>query len=439
MPDFTYTARDRTGRVVEGTIEAANSALAAGRIREMGYEVERVRIVGAANAGDAAGSRSPRPERSSSRERADSGERNSSMSQRAKESLVYPVVSGVVLKDLAIFYRQFATMIDAGIPLYQSLITLEGQTRNPKLREVLRSCQRQVEMGGKLSDVFAEYPWVFSEIQIEMIRAAEQGGLLDQMLNRIADYLEQELALRRMVNGLTLYPKIVVFAAWMLLGVRFFVDTLPAFSKLIIGMMKPDFGYGAFDYFLDTVGAMLVLGAVIFGIYAFCRIVLFQNQNAREGYERFKMSIPGIGQVVKKFALARFGRSFGAMYAGGLTLNTAIRVAGNASGSRVIQHATERALASIEHGAVLSQAFREAGVFPPIVLDMLHTGEQTGNIDTMMVKVSEYLEGDAEAKAHLYSHIFAAAVGLLVALLIGVAVIRFYMGYIGGITAAANG
>jgi type II secretory pathway component PulF len=435
MPDFTYTARDRAGQVVEGTIEAANSALAAGRIREMGYEVERVRAVDSRTTGRAREERphSPTPPLPHS-------PTSSTLGQRAKEKLVYPVISGVVLKDLAIFYRQFATMIRAGIPLYQSLVTLEGQTRNAKLKEVIRSCQRQVEMGGKLSEVFAAYPWVFSEIQIEMIRAAEHGGMLDEMLNRISDYLEQELALRRLIGRLTLYPKIVVFAAWMILGVRFFVDGLPAFSKLIIGAMKPEAvnGYNGISYLFDTVFAMLLVGAVVFGIYAFCRIVLFQNENAREGYERFKMSIPGLGQVAKKFALARFGRSFGAMYAGGLPLNTAIRVAGDASGSRVIQHATQRALFSIERGSILSQAFRETGVFPPIVLDMLHTGEQTGNIDAMMQKVSEYLEGDAEAKAHLYSHIFATVVGLIVALLVGMAVIRFYMGYIGGIGAAVN-
>ncbi len=427
MPDYSYTAKDRNGRVIEGTIEADNSAIAAGRVRELGYEVERVRAM------DPRAARSPHaaePERG--------GASSQTMGQRAKENLVYPVTSGIGLKELAVFYRQFSTMIHAGIPLYQSLVTLEGQTRNEKLKEIIRSCQRQVEVGGKLSDVFAGYPWVFSELQLEMIRAAEHGGLLDEMLNRISDYLEQEIKLRRLINGLTLYPKIVVFAAWMLLGVRFFVDTLPAFSKLIIGAMKPEFHYTLFDYLMDTVFSMLIVGAVVFGIYAFCRIVLFQNQDAREKYERFKMSIPGIGQVVKKFALARFGRSFGAMYAGGLPLNTAIRVGGDASGSRVIQAATQRALFAVERGAGISQAFQETGVFPPIVLDMLHTGEQTGNLDQMMTKVAEYLEGDAEAKAHLYSHIFAAAVGLLVALLVGVAVIKFYMGYIGGMGAAVN-
>jgi type II secretory pathway component PulF len=408
MPEFTYTAKDRAGRTVEGTIFADNSALAAGKVREMGYFPEKVRAVDV---------------------RAVSG----GIGRRFAENFVYPVVSGVPLKDLAVFYRQFATLINAGMPLYQSLVALEGQTGNAKLKGILRDCQRQAMAGGRLSDVFAQYNWVFSDLQIEMIRAAEQGGLLDQMLNRIADYLEQELALRRLISRLTLYPKLVALSALFLLGKSFFTDFTPALSKLIIGMMgvgKND--YTGWDYLNDTVFFLFWLALFAFAAVAFCRIFLFQSETAQEGYERVKMAIPGLGTVARQFALAKFGRAFGAMYAGGLPLNTAIRVGGDASGSKMISRATRRAMAAAERGAPLSQAFRETGVFPPLVLDMLHTGEQTGNIDAMMQKVAEYLESEAESRAHAYSHIFATAVYLVVAFLVGMAVIRFYMNYASG-------
>src|SRR5207247_6872578 len=138
--------------------------------------------------------------------------------------------------------------------------------------------------------------------------------------------------------------------------------------------------YTPFDYLMDTVIFMAIVGLIVFAIVAFCRIVLFKSDDVRESYERFKMSLPGLGSVVRGFALAKFGRAFGAMYAGGLPLSTAIRVAGNASGSRVIANAANRAMHSAEHGGILSQAFRATGVFPNIVIDMLHTGEQTGNV-----------------------------------------------------------
>lgn len=413
MPDYAYSAKDRTGRPVEGVIYAENSALAAGKVREMGFFPEKVRAVDAPRA-------------------------NVGLGRRFAENFIYPAVNGVPLKDLAVFYRQFSTMIGAGIPLYQSLLTLEGQTRNAKLQGILRDCQLQVQAGGKLSDVFANYNWVFNELQIEMIRAAEHGGMLENMLLKIADYLEQELALRRMISRLTLYPKITIVVALFLLGKNFFVSAMPAISLLILGSMGKG-EYTPMDYLNDTAIFLAFILLGIFAVVAFCRIVLFQSEAAQESYERFKMAIPGLGAVSQKFALAKFGRAFGAMYSAGMPLNVAIRVGGNASGSKVIARATRRAWAATERGAVLSQAFRETGVFPPIVVDMLHTGEQTGNVDAMMTKVAEYLEGDAETKAHIYSHIFAAAVGLLVAIAVGIAVIRFWMNignnvqdYIGG-------
>src|SRR5437667_6008213 len=148
MPDYAYTGKDRTGRPVEGTIFADNSAIAAGKLREMGLALDRVRPI-------------------------EYRRESQNLWKIFVETFVYPVSSGVPLKALVVFYRQFATMIDAGIPLYQSLATLEGQTRNPKLAHILRECQKQVEKGGRLSEVFAAYPWVFSELQLEMIRAAE--------------------------------------------------------------------------------------------------------------------------------------------------------------------------------------------------------------------------------------------------------------------------
>ena len=179
MPDYAYTARDRTGRPVEGTIFADNSALAAGKLKELGLALERVRPIELR--------REPL-----------------NLGKIFMETFVFPVSSGVPLKELIVFYRQFATMINAGIPLYQSIVTLESQTRNQKLKGILRECQRQVERGGKLSEIFSAYPWVFSELQVEMIRAAEQGGMLDQMLLRIADYLENEMELRRLISRLDL-------------------------------------------------------------------------------------------------------------------------------------------------------------------------------------------------------------------------------------------
>ena len=403
MPDYAYTAKDRNGRPVEGTIAADNSALAAGKLKEMGLALERVRAVAY---------KRPKP----------------NLGQIFVETFVYPVSSGVPLKELVVFYRQFATMINAGIPLYQSLATLEGQTKNRKLKEILGECQRQVERGGKLSEVLSSYPWVFSELQLEMIKAAEHGGMLDRMLLKIADYLEQEMELRRLISRVTLYPKIVVLTALLVLGKGFFIDLMPAIAKLIVGSFFGLGDYGLWEYLNDTVFFLLFVGLAIFAVVAFCRIVLFQSDSARETYERFKMSIPAIGPAVRGFALAKFGRAFGAMYSAGLPLNAAVRVAGRASGNATFARATARIIDSVERGGSVSQAFRETGVFPKLVIDMLHTGEQTGNMDAMMEKAAEYLENEASTRAHMNAHIFATVVYLIVAIMVAYAVISFYAG-----------
>jgi type II secretory pathway component PulF len=285
--------------------------------------------------------------------------------------------------------------------------------------------------GGRLSDVFERHRYLFPELQIAMLRAAEHGGMLEDTLKRLAEYLEKELALRRMISRLTLYPKLVLLSALFILGRSFFTDGIPAVSKLIVGSMGKA-AYGGWDYFLDTAFVLLVLGAGTVATIAVARTALFRSPVAREVWERLKLSVPGVGGVVRSFAATRFGRAFGAMYGAGVSLGAAVRVAGVASGSGLIAASVERAMDRVERGEPLSRALSSAGVFPALVLDMLRTGEQTGNLDTMMSKAADHLEGEAETRAHMYSHIFATAVYLLVAILVAFAVVRFWASYAGG-------
>ncbi|HSV72354.1 MAG TPA: type II secretion system F family protein [Chthonomonadales bacterium] len=410
MPVYAYIARDREGRTQTGTVEAANSALAAGKVRARGLQVERVRAVD-----------------EPPRRPVHAAETPASASRGVAEVLIFPVASGVPLKALSVFYRQLATLVNAGLPIYQALESLGRQTSNARLQSILKECQQHTLEGGPISDVMRRHTSVFGELQIEMIRAAEQGGMLDTMLHRVADYLEQELALRRLVSRLTLYPKLVALVAVLLLGRSFFGDFTPAISKLVIGSMGRG-GYSVMQYLLDTVGFLALLAAAVFAVVAVCRVTLFQSLEARAGYERLKIAIPGVGGVVRSFALARFGRAFGALYGAGLPLNASIRTAGRASASVHLALAAEHAVLATERGATISEAFRGTGALPPLVLDMLRTGEQTGNIDAMMNKVSEYLEGEASSRAHLYAHVFSVALYLLVALMVGAAVVSFYTG-----------
>jgi len=407
MQEFVYHARDPAGALVQGRIAAQNSALALARLRSQGLIVEYLR-----------------PASSPEGEPAE----KTAVTDTLLREAVFPVASGVTLAELATFYRQLATLIGAGMPLYQALVSLESQTRNGRLKTVLREAQNHVMQGGRLSDVMERHRYLFGELQRDMVRASEHAGTLEETLSRLADYLERELQIRRTISRLTLYPKIVLLSALFILGKSFFSDGMPAFSKLIVGSMGR-VSYTGIDYLKDT---LLVLATLLLGyalVNAVLRTLFHRSPSARESYERLKASLPGIGGVSRAFALTRFGRAFSAMYSAGVPLTTALAAASTASGSATIAKAIRTALERVERGDSLSSALAATGAFQPLFLDMLRTGEQTGNLDAMVDRVADHLEAEAETRAYQYSHIFATGVYLLVAALVGFAVVSFYMSY----------
>jgi type II secretory pathway component PulF len=411
MPEYSYIARNPRGEQVEGTIIADNSALAAGKVQSLGLILEKVRAT-------SEGTLHERSIKETQEKTNSTATHNAFM-----ESIIYPVASGVSLKTLALFYRQFATLIAAGLPLYQALGNIRSQTTNKHLSSAIDEMQRMVESGGKISYVMARNGSIFSEMQVEMIRAAEHGGMLEVMLKRIADYLEQELSFRQLVSRLTLYPKLVALCAILILGRSGITGgSMPAISSLVLSGNAAAYLMNTF-LFLGEIFLIVLIIAAIF------RLTLFKSEASREIYERVKYMLPGIGDVAKKLALARFGRAFGAMYSAGVPINTAVRVAGTASGSRLISRASERGALAAENGLTLSGTFRETGAFDRVVLDMLQTGEQTGNIDQMMAKVAEYLEGEAETKAYRNAHIFSVLMFLIVAVMIAMSIIGFWGAY----------
>ncbi len=531
MPQFTFSATDRLGNTVEGTISANNEMFASDEVRRMGYTPVRVQaategsaslpgsaplvatapaapapidltqpiteLPAAANAllapvgGDnettarmerlepwqrggpvpqppapqtltgTAASLGPtqvmpamagtaysgqvRPETARGLERGGtpfgpSGTRQVSFFQRFKEVMIYPIFSGVVVKDLAPFFRQFATLIDAGLPLYQALIALENNTGNRKLKEIARLGQEQVQAGGKFSDVMAAYPWIFQPMQIELVRAGEQGGMLEQILLQIADYIEHELEIRRLISRETLYPKFVLFCALMILGRPGFLGEMPAVAKLIVGSMgKLAENYTFWSYMQDTVFFGLKMLVPILALVALFRLFLFNISGVREWYDRLKMAIPGLGKLVRQFAMAKFGRTFAALYRAGFGMGTALRIAGDACGNGVIRNAAHRAIPTAERGGLVSDSLKETDAFTPLSLDMFRTGETTGNLDDMLEKMADFNEKEARTKSHMVAVAFGVGVFLIVAILVGRAIISQYMGYANGISGATGG
>ncbi len=331
----------------------------------------------------------------------------------------------VRLMELAVFYRQAAALLDAGMPLFQALAALHGQTRSPALKSILQEAQETTLAGGTLSEVMSRHPHVFSKLQTEIVRVGELTGTLDRCLVRLAEYLERELNLRRLVKRLTLYPKLVLLAALFLLGRSFFQDGVPAISKLVVGAMGQR-NYSMMDYFMDTVGVLLALGAMALALAVALRWSARSSEALSRLWEGLLYGLPALGDVARAFAVARCAQS-------GASIGTALDAAGRASGSLLVRGAVQRAVPRVEQGAGVADALVGAGVFPALFLNMIRTGEQTGNLDDMCDRAASHLEQDAETRAYQYAHIFSTGVYLIVALMVGYAVVRFYAAYAGAL------
>ncbi|HZO88940.1 MAG TPA: type II secretion system F family protein [Chthonomonadaceae bacterium] len=363
--------------------------------------------------------------------------RRVSLWQRAKETLIYPIFSGVVIKDLAPFYRQFATLINAGLPLYQALVALESNTNNRKLKEIARAGQAQVQAGGRFSEVMAAYPWIFPPMQIELVRAAEQGGMLDRVLLQIADYIEHELEIRRLISRETLYPKFVLFVALMILGKPGFEGGMPAIAQLVVGSMGK-LPYTFWNYLQDTFGWGLAILLPLLAAVVVFRLFLFNVKGVRETYDTFKMSLPVLGNLVRQFAVAKFARTFAALYRGGFSMGASLQIAGDACGNAVLRNAAHKAIAAADRGELISGALSASGIFPRMTIDLFRTGETSGNLDEMLDKAADFHEQEARTKSHQAAIAFGVIVFLAVALMVARAIVGFYSGYAAGVSAAGG-
>ncbi len=395
MPTFSYDAKDSAGQSVSGLIEAAEPSGAAASLREQGLFPTRIEAMrGGSAASVTADTRAPRL---GTQSRID----------------VAPFLVSVPLNELAVMYRQLATLLNAGVPMVQALTTLANQTRHGRLKSILTEAANTVAGGSPLSSVMERYPSVFTTLQIELIRAGEYGGLLEQMCHRLANYLERELETRRKLKRETLYPKIVLFVA--------------ALVILILAFVQSGMGQSGVAAVVARVRFAAIVGALMFGAWWAARY-LNQFPGIGAAWDRIKMLIPAVGGVVRRYATARFCRALGALYAGGVNVVRAVEIASRACGNRAIGQRLLDATPALAAGEGLSGVLARSGLLEPIAVQMARTGEQTGSLDNMMEKVADYLESEADTKAHQLAVIAGVVMLLLAALVVGFIVISFYVG-----------
>jgi type IV pilus assembly protein PilC len=335
----------------------------------------------------------------------------------------------VKLGDLVVFTRQFATMINAGLPIVQALHVLSEQTESEKLEEVIVAVRNDVEAGLALSEALDKHPKVFSRLYVEMVRAGEVGGILDVVLLRIADQLENDQDLRRKVQSAMTYPTIVLIlailaASFMLIFIvpifaRMFEDlggTLPLPTRLAMGIS---------DILTSIFGVFVYAGM---GATAFGFLRWKNTEQGRRIWGRVSLRIPfKIGDVLQKVALARFARTLGTLSAAGVPILQAIEITATSSGNWVVENALLKSRDAIRAGIPIYRPLEDEPVFPPMVTRMIAVGEETGDIDGMLAKIAEFYESEVDATVKALTSIIEPLMIVVVGGIVGGIIIAMYL------------
>jgi type IV pilus assembly protein PilC len=331
-------------------------------------------------------------------------------------------------RSLQVFSRQFATMIDAGLSIVQSLVILEQQTDDKALAAVIREVRADVEGGMLLSQALSRHPRVFDRLYISMVEAGEAAGILDSVLDRVAIQIEKEMKIRRRVKGAMVYPTVVlVFAVLVLIGMLLFL--VPVFQKIFsdLGGDLPALTKGVVFASNVVRGYWFILfPAMGLSVWGFRRWK--QTPAGRQAWDRFMLRAPaGIGKVVLKVTMARFSRTLATLVAAGVDIIKALEISGQTAGNWVVESALADVRARVHQGVPIAQPLVENPVFPPLVSQMVKIGEETGELEKMLDKIADFYEDEVDTSIAALTSIVEPLMMIGVGAIIGVIVISMYL------------
>ena len=334
----------------------------------------------------------------------------------------------VKLRDLIIFCRQFATMVNAGLTLVDSLDILIEQ-ENKALSKVIKVVKSDVEAGSTLADAFAKHPLVFSELNISMIRAGEVGGALDEILNRIADLMEKQFALRQKIKSAMTYPTLIIGAVVIM---AIFNVNLTFILPQFVGIFA-QFGrkLPALTNFLEVFAKLFnkywYLFFITFAAIVFVFLTYIRTPNGKMNFDKFKLNAPIIGGINRKIAVARFTRMLGTLIKSGVPILEALDVSSNTIGNLVISLVVTNAKTKIKERQSISSPLATSGVFPPMVTQMIIVGEKSGELEEMLINFSEYYDQEVDRSLERLTSIIKPLMIAFIGLIVGIMIIARYL------------
>lgn len=389
---FKYTVRDKTGKVVSGRLEGESRDAVAVKLRQMGYIVLDL-----------------------------SEDRLAALNK-------IQFGTSVKTKDITVFARQFATMINAGLSLTKCLAILAEQSDSKELREVIAQVGRDVEAGQSLSDAMAKHPKIFPPIFINMVRAGETGGVLDEVLLRVADHFENDARLKGRIKSAMTYPVAMAVLVFLVL-VAMMIFVVPTFQKMFADMggtlplptqILVNISEGA-----RGLPGLITLIAVIVGAIAFN---MWKGTDAgRLIWDGIKLRMPIVGPLVRKMSLARFTRTFGTLVAAGVPILSTLDIVADTSGNEVVAQAVKKVRSAIKEGETIAKPLGENPLFPSMLVQMIAVGEETGALDAMLTKIADFYDEEVSTTVDGLTSIIEPLMMATLAVVVGGIVIALYM------------
>jgi type IV pilus assembly protein PilC len=331
-------------------------------------------------------------------------------------------------KDIVIFTRQFATMIDAGLPLVQALDILSSQVENKTLGETLSQVKVDVESGATYADALKKHPRIFSELYVNMVAAGEAGGILDTILNRLATYIEKAMRLKKKVKGAMVYPAVVTAIAVLVIAV-IMIFVVPTFSKMFAQLggtlPLPTRIVVNMSSFIAGVGGLLVAGAIVAFI-----VFLVQFRKTEKGKyitDKILLKLPIFGMLLNKVAVAKFTRTLGTLISSGVPILDGLDITAKTSGNKVIEYAIAEVRKGVVGGKTLAEPITKAKVFPPMVTHMIAVGESTGALDAMLAKIADFYDDEVESAVSTLTAMMEPLLMVFLGGAVGYIVIAMYL------------
>ncbi len=392
---FAYKVRDQTGKVIEGQLEAEDATVVVGKLRQMGYTPIAVEAKNAS---------------------------------KLKGDIKIPGMGGrVKMKDIAVFSRQFAVMINSGLSLIRALAILAEQTENPELAKIIGEIRLDVEKGVSLSTALAKHPKVFSRLYIAMVRSGEVGGVLDAVLMRLADTIEKQVELRRKVKSAMTYP-VVALSICLLISAAMLLFIVPQFkaiytdlggqlplpTRVLISLSDMLKSYFLFVFLLAGIG-----------VYFFRRWI--NTHNGRIAWDAFKLRVPVFGVLTRKTALARFSRTLAALTRSGVGILEALDIVAETAGNETVSIALRETQSAVKRGDTLARPLERHEVFPPMVTQMIAVGEETGALDEMLDKIADFYDQEVTATVDALTSLIEPLMIVVMGTIVGGMIISLYL------------